>query len=119
MTIYDRIRELRLSYGWSQDELSQRMGYKDRSMITKIEAGKVDISQKKIAKFASVLNTTTSYLMGWQEEFSTSLSPDETILINGYRELPDQGKSYMLQQLTAANALFGEKDSSVSSSESG
>ena len=80
-------------------------------MITKIESGKVDISQKKIAKFASVLNTTTSYLMGWQEEAHVSLSSDETVLLNGYRELSDPGKTYMLQQLTAAKALYGGKDS--------
>lgn len=52
----------------SQDELAHAMGYKDRSMITKIEAGKVDISQKKILAFARVLNTTTAYLMGTADE---------------------------------------------------
>ena len=36
-------------------------------MITKIEAGKVDISQTKVVEFAKVLNTTPGYLMGWVE----------------------------------------------------
>lgn len=67
MTMYDRIRELRTAAGMTQDELARAMGYKDRSMITKIEAGKVDISQKKINAFAKVLNTTPAYLMGWTE----------------------------------------------------
>ena len=48
MTLYDRIRQLRIQAGMSQDDLARAMGYKDRSMITKIESGKVDISQKKI-----------------------------------------------------------------------
>ena len=49
------------------------MGYKDRSMITKIESGKVDISQKKILAFAQVLHTSTSYLMGLTEEHAAPI----------------------------------------------
>lgn len=67
MTIYERIRQLRIDAGMSQDDLAKAMGYSDRSMITKIESGKVDISQKKIIAFARVLNTTTAYLMGLDE----------------------------------------------------
>lgn len=73
MTLYDRIRELRIRAGMSQDDLARAMGYKDRSMITKIESGKVDISQKKILSFARVLNTTPGYLMGWEEEKQRSI----------------------------------------------
>lgn len=62
-TMYDRIRQLRINLGMSQDDLAHALGYKDRSMITKIEAGKVDISQKKIVAFARVLETTPRYLM--------------------------------------------------------
>ena len=68
MTLYERIRKLRIEAGMSQDELAKAMGYKDRSMITKIETGKVDISQKKILAFADVLHTTPGYLMGWTDE---------------------------------------------------
>lgn len=68
MTLYERIRDLRIKAGMSQDELAHLMGYSDRSMITKIESGKVDISQKKIVAFAQALNTTTGYLMGLDEE---------------------------------------------------
>lgn len=68
MTLYDRIRQLRIDAGMSQDDLARVMGYKDRSMITKIELGKVDISQKKIIAFANALNTTPAYLMGWTDD---------------------------------------------------
>ncbi len=67
MTMYDRIRDRRIELGMTQDDLAKAMGYKDRSMITKIEAGKVDISQKKIEEFAKVLNTNEAYLMGWTD----------------------------------------------------
>ena len=68
MTIYERIRGLRISKGMTQDDLAHAMGYKDRSMITKIESGKVDISQSKIIEFAKALGTTPGYLMGWSEQ---------------------------------------------------
>lgn len=67
MTMYDRIRDLRIKNGMSQDDLAKAIGYKDRSMITKIEAGKVDLSQRKIMAFAKALGTTPAYLMGWEE----------------------------------------------------
>ena len=96
MTIYERIRQLRINAGMSQDDLAHAMGYKDRSMITKIESGKVDISQKKIISFARVLNTTPGYLMGWTDE-SPEQSPSEKnddeirILIPGVSKLsPEQ-----------------------------
>ena len=118
MTLYERIRKLRIEQEMSQEELAFALGYKDRSMITKIEAGKVDISQKKISAFAKALSTTTAYLMGWDEEPDQAeiLSEDEHTLIDGYRTLPQEGKEYMIKQITAAKALYGEK-SDISSSE--
>lgn len=74
MTIYDRIRELRISQKMSQTDLAIKMGYKDGSMITKIESGKVDISQKKIVAFAKALGTTPGYLMGWTQDPPDSFS---------------------------------------------
>ena len=67
-TMYDRIRELRIKNGLSQDDLARLLGYRNRSMITKIEGGKVDISQKKIFAFAQVLGTTTRYLLDGSQE---------------------------------------------------
>ena len=71
----------------SQDDLARAMGYSDRSMITKIESGKVDISQKKILAFARVLNTTPSYLMGLDDQSSAlaARSNEEARLLEAYR----------------------------------
>ena len=63
MTIYEKIRQLRINAGMSQDDLAKAMGYKDRSMITKIESGKVDISQKKILAFSRIFNIAPSVLL--------------------------------------------------------
>lgn len=67
MTIGQRIKAKRNELRISQRELAKRIGYADHSTITKIEAGKVDLPQSKIVQFAEVLNTSVSYLMGWDE----------------------------------------------------
>lgn len=50
--LYSNIKALRIAKGWSQEELALRLGYKDRSMLAKIEAGKVDITVGKVEAFA-------------------------------------------------------------------
>lgn len=68
MTIYDRIRNVRQSMGMSQEELAKRCGYSSgRSMIAKIESGKVDIPVSKLMLFSSALNVTPCYLLGKEE----------------------------------------------------
>lgn len=118
MNLYERIRQLRISAGMSQDDLARAMGYKDRSMITKIESGKVDISQKKIIAFARVLNTTPSYLMGWEDEQEQNYqaylkmyleSKVEQELINTYRSLSLHGKNLLLDRAKELNILYGKK----------
>lgn len=65
--IGEKIKERREYLGMTQEELAKRLGYKSKSTINKIENGINDITQSKIVAFAKVLNTTTSYLMGWEE----------------------------------------------------
>ena len=104
----------------SQDELAHAMGYKDRSMITKIESGKVDISQKKILAFARVLNTTTSYLMGLndsdQSESEADYQPkndDVRLLVRGFNKFTpeeiEQAKA-MMKIMFAKHAKYFEED---------
>lgn len=61
---YKNIKLLRKQNGWTQEELATRMGYTDRSMIAKIESGKVDLARSKILEFAKVFGITASDLMG-------------------------------------------------------
>jgi transcriptional regulator with XRE-family HTH domain len=68
-TIHDKIKERRESLDITQDELAKKVGYKSRSSINKIELGLTDIPQSKIAVFAKALETTPSYLMGWEDYF--------------------------------------------------
>lgn len=68
MNIGDKIRKLREEKGLSQEELAQKMGYKSKTSIHKIEQGITDLPLSKVSEFANILNTTSSYLMGWEDE---------------------------------------------------
>ena len=68
MNLYEKIKMLRKQNKISQEELAELTGYSNRSSITKIEQGKVDISETKITLFANALGTTPAYLLGWEDE---------------------------------------------------
>ena len=63
MSIGDNIKKRRFELRMSQQELADAMGYKTRSTIAKIESGENDVSQKKLQKFAGVLDTTVEALI--------------------------------------------------------
>ena len=65
LALYKNIKRLRESKGMSQDALAKLTGYTDRSSITKIEKGQVDLQQSKIELFAQALGTTSRELVGW------------------------------------------------------
>lgn len=67
-----RIRSRREELGMTQKALAEKVGYKDKSAVTRIESGENDITQTKIIKFADALDTSVAYLMGWKEDESPS-----------------------------------------------
>lgn len=94
MTMYERIRELRIKQGFTQEDLAHLLGYHDRSSIAKIEAGSVDLPQSKILAFSEVLSVSPAALMGFEklpdpipEPFR--LSDHERIVFLAYREHPE------------------------------
>ena len=80
MGIGERIKIRREELGLSQDELAEKMGYKSRSTIAKIEKGVNDVSQRTTVKFAEALNTSVAYLMGWgEEEIKKEPAPEDEL----------------------------------------
>ncbi len=63
MSVGDNIKKRRFELRMSQQELADAMGYKTRSTIAKIESGENDVSQKKLKRFADVLDTTPEALI--------------------------------------------------------
>jgi len=68
MTIGERIRFRRERLGMSQNELARKLGYKSRSSINKIEIGLYNLRLSKIKAIADALDTTPSYIMGWESD---------------------------------------------------
>ena len=67
MTVGEKIKIARESKGMSQEELALKMGYKDRSSISKIEKNSDDkIGLDIVQKAADVLGCSPLYLMGWE-----------------------------------------------------
>lgn len=76
MSIGQRIKQRRTELGWSQRELSDRMGYNNHSTITRIESGKVDVPQSRIVRFSEVLGVSIAYLMGWDQQIHIEIKED-------------------------------------------
>lgn len=68
--IYSRIKTRRIELNMTQNDLAEKLGYKEKSIISKIENGKSDIPQSKLEAFAEALDTTVQYLMGYDPEGS-------------------------------------------------
>ena len=67
MELYKNIKRRREELGMTQTKLAELTGYADKTAISKIESGHIDLSQSKIITFAKALKTTPSDLMGWDD----------------------------------------------------
>ena len=112
-TVGGNILAIRKQLGWTQEELANKMGYKSKSSINKIELGLNDIPQSKIAQFAKVLGVSPARLMGWEEDTSTnsnnlpndervSLTEGEKVLLDLFNRVPEDKQQLVLQMIRAA-----------------
>lgn len=68
MTLGEKVKLKREELNLSQEELAEKMNYKSKTSIHKIEVGITDLPLSKVKELAAVLKTTPAYLMGWEEE---------------------------------------------------
>ena len=67
LKLYKNIKRYRLEQGMSQSELAAKIGYADKTMISRIENGLVDLPQSKIEEFAKIFGVEPGVLMGWTD----------------------------------------------------
>lgn len=67
MTTANKIRSRRKQLGMTQQDLAAKIGYKNRSTITKIEKGETDLTQGQIVLLVNALNVSVEYLMDFRE----------------------------------------------------
>ena len=64
LDLYRNIKKLRIENGWTQAELAQKVGYADKTMVSRIENGKIDLSQSQILAFANAFGVDPAELFG-------------------------------------------------------
>lgn len=94
LDLYLNIKKRREELGLTQSKLAEMSGYADKTMISKIEKGTIDLAQSKIVAIANALKTTPRELMGWDHEDANQirLAPDESALLSDYNKLNSLGK---------------------------
>ena len=97
-TIYERIRARRIELGLTVEELAKKMGYKDKSSISKIENGKTTPSVIAFYKLSQVLECDMNWLAtGISSNMQKSnICKLEEELLNGFRELPEDDKEELM-----------------------
>lgn len=108
-TLYDRIKSRRTELGLTVEELAHKMGYKDKSSISKIENGKADIPQSKIAAFADALETTTAYLMGWEEQ-PTPKPTSPAPIPPGFQPMPAMDTVPLVGRIACGTPITAEQN---------
>ena len=95
-----RLRLRREELGLSQEELAQRMGYRSKSSITKLEKGINDIPQSKLEELAAALETTPAYLLGL----------DAPYIPPGFEPLPKMVKVPLVGSIACGTPITAEQN---------
>lgn len=93
LDLYKNIKKYRKQLGITQQDLALKAGYKDKSMIAKIEKGLIDLPQSKITIFAQIFQISEGELMGWSEDKDNDI-PE---FIYTFDEMITKEHSYSLQ----------------------
>ena len=104
-TAADRIRERREELGITQEQLAERMGFKGKSSISKIESSGGSVTLKTIEKAAKALNCSTHYLMGWTDSTIPELDPPG--------DIPSLEKQYSPEEVERAMMLYQKYQNSI------
>lgn len=69
MTVGERIKQKRIELGLTQQDLADKMGYKNKSAISRVERDyEQNLTLDRVALFAEALNVSPYYLMGWEDK---------------------------------------------------
>ncbi len=101
MTVGERIKILREEKEISQEKLANMLGYKSKTSIFKIEKNITDLPLSKVQEFAKVLNVSTAYLMGWE---------DEELPKNAIPVRPTKNLIPVLGRIAAGEPIYAEEN---------
>jgi transcriptional regulator with XRE-family HTH domain len=98
-TVYERIKEIRMSLGISQREFSKRI-YITQSFYGDIELGKKHINDRIIQLISTQFNVNKGWIKNGEGEMFTSPPPDlrRERLIDIYNQLPEWLQDCLIEQ---------------------
>lgn len=96
MTTGERIKQLRLKYGWTQEQLAQKCGYSGKSVISKVEAATRPVNTEKIKIIADALGVSPSSLVDW-ESFESLPDDSDKKVINDFISTADSDAVHQLR----------------------
>lgn len=104
MTFKDRLKQKRTSKGMTLEDLGKKIGV-SRQTIQRYESGVItNIPSDKIELLAKYLNTTPSYLMGWENSNSTLIETYENIYPIELKRFP------LLGEIACGEPRFASED---------
>ena len=83
-----RIKARRKALGISQQELAESVGYTDKGMISRIEAGKISLPMDRMVEIANALSTPVSTF--FDTTVVVEVSPSKRKLIESLDNLSDE-----------------------------
>lgn len=99
---YERIKELREDKDLTQKQLADAL-YMQLTQYRRYETGEREISLETAAAIAKFYNVSIDYVAGTreleQEVEESNLTPNEKILVAGFRKLSDIKKGRLLERL--------------------
>ncbi len=103
--IQKRLKKQRLKNNYTLAELAELLNVKEAT-VQRYESGEIkNIKHDTIVKLAEILQCTPSYLMGWQDDAEpqksqiNELTPEEIEIIRKYRDLSDDGKRKLRENI--------------------
>lgn len=108
MEVKDRIKELRLNAGLTQEELGEKLGVQ-KSAIAKWENGRVkNLKSKYVHQMAQLFDVPPSYVMAMEStedemvkvrEKTYTLTDDEENMLIEYDQLTEEGKEELQKHI--------------------
>lgn len=118
----EKIKELRLLEGMSQEELGQRVGVQ-RAAIQKYEKGTIEnIPIKTIEKIAAVFDVSPTYIVGWNGNSGNPLAMEVKVIqgvkqffgkesveiLEGFVHLNPVGQRKVKEYMDDMHKIYGE-----------
>ena len=111
MTLGEKVKLKREELNLSQEELAEKMNYKSKTSIHKIETGITDLPLSKVKELADVLKTTPAYLMGWEEDKKEELTSQEKDI---FSQLTDEELAKLEKFKNMSTVMFMNEGNQIS-----